>query len=85
MLDTSQNEKYDKMHWGCCWMPFFGKFLWVLSLLALVGGLIALWRGIGEFWGVSYQTWYWNALVGGVLALGAKVSKRHCCSHQKNG
>lgn len=58
-----------------------GKGLWILSLLALVGGLVALWSG-GTFLGVAVMTWYWNALVGGVLALGAKMSKHHWCMHQ---
>lgn len=65
-------------------MPMLGKLLWVLSFLALIGGLAALWRG-GEFYGVSYQTWYWNALVGGVLAISLKVSKFHSCWHEKRG
>lgn len=77
-------EKHDKMHWGCCWMPAAGKVLWILSLLALVGGLIALWKG-GQFWNVSYTTWYWNALVGGVLAIGAEISKQHYYWRQKSG
>ncbi|MBI4120608.1 MAG: hypothetical protein HY454_04050 [Parcubacteria group bacterium] len=84
MMDTAGQGQHDKMHWGCCWMPALGKILWVLGLLSLLGGLTALARG-GEFYGVSYATWYWNALVGGVLALGAKVSKWHYCWHQKHG
>ncbi len=80
MMEMAQGP-HDKMHWGCCWMPFLGKALWILSFLALIGGLIAFWRG-GEFYGVSAMTWYWNALVGGVLALGAKASKHHWCQHQ---
>ncbi len=75
---------HDKLHWGCCWMPWAGRGLWILSFLALIGGLVALARG-GEFYGVAYLTWYWNALVGGVLALGAKASKHHWCWHQKQG
>ncbi|MEK9148114.1 MAG: hypothetical protein AAB650_01630 [Patescibacteria group bacterium] len=65
-------------------MPWAGRGLWILSFLALIGGLVALARG-GEFYGVAYLTWYWNALVGGVLALGAKASKHHWCWHQKQG
>ncbi len=57
-------------------MPVGGKILWILSFLALVGGLLALWRG-GEFYGIAVMTWYWNALVGGVLALGAKSAGHH--------
>ncbi len=75
---------HDKMHWGCCWMPVAGKTLWVLGLLSFLGGLLALWQG-GEFWGVSYPTWYWTALVAGVLAAGAKVSHFHFGMHHRNG
>jgi len=70
------DSEHDKMHWGCCGKPMLGKALWVASFLALVGGLLALWQG-GEFLSVSVMTWYWNALVGGVLALGAKMSQHH--------
>ena len=72
------------MHWGCCGAVMLGKGLWFLSLLALIGGLLAYWQG-GEFYSVSVMTWYWNALVGGVLALGAKASKHHWCQHQMTG
>ena len=54
-----------------------GKALWVLSFLALIGGLLAYWKG-GEFYGISIMTWYWNALVGGVLAAGKKCSTCRC-------
>jgi len=76
MMDNATNGQHDKMHWRCCWMPVGGKILWILSFLALVGGLLALWRG-GEFYGIAVMTWYWNALVGGVLALGAKSAGHH--------
>ncbi len=72
------------MHWGCCWALVLGRGLWWLSLLALIGGLVALWQG-GELYGVSHVTWYWNALVGGVLALGAKASRHHYCAHRMTG
>lgn len=62
---------HDKIHMLCCWKPMVGKILWVLSFLSLVGGLLAYWQG-GQFWGVTVMTWYWNALVGGVLSLGVK-------------
>ena len=84
LMDTAQEGQHDQMHWGCCWMPVFGKVLWIAAFLSLVGGLLALWRG-GEFVGIAVQTWYWNALVGGVLAIGAKVSKFHYRWQQKNG
>lgn len=75
---------HDKMHWGCCWAWLLGKVLWWAAFLALIGGLAALWSG-GEFYGVTVMTWYWNALVGGVLALGAKASRHHYCMHQVMG
>lgn len=76
MMDMAKNGEHDTMHWGCCWMPMAGKGLWALSFLALIGGLVALWQG-GEFWSIGVMTWYWNALVGGVLSLGAKSSSHH--------
>lgn len=75
MMD--KNMVHDKMHMGCCWKPMGGKVLWVLSFLSFVGGLLALWRG-GEFYGVSAMTWYWTALVGGVLSLGLKAKHGWC-------
>lgn len=42
-----------------------------------MGGLLALWRG-GEFYAVSYMTWYWTALVGGVLAMGVRSKHGWC-------
>ena len=57
-------------------MPMSGKVLWIIGLLAFIGGFVALWRG-GEFYGIAWMTWYWTALVTGVLALGAKMSKHH--------
>lgn len=76
MMDTANTGMHDTMHWNCCWSPMAGKVLWKLSFLALIGGLVALYRG-GEFLQVSVMTWYWNALVGGVLATGAK--HKHSC------
>lgn len=54
-----------------------GKVLWVAGLLSFVGGVVALWLG-GEFYGVSFMTWYWTALVAGVLAAG-KGKSHGCC------
>lgn len=82
MLDTANNGQHDRAHWGCCWMPIAGKALWILGFLSLVGGFIALWRG-GDFWSVSYMTWYLNAITGGVLAIGAKHARCHFSCHQK--
>jgi hypothetical protein len=83
MMDGAMNGRHDKMHWGCCWMPIMGKGLWILSFLALLGGLLANWQG-GEFMNVSVMTWYWNALVGGVLAGGAKSAYHHWCQMHSN-
>lgn len=62
---------HGKMHWGCCWRPMLGVALWVVGFLSFVGGVVALWQG-GEFYGINYMTWYWTALVSGVLAAGKK-------------
>ena len=45
---------------------------WALSALVYLGGLLAMWMG-GEFLSVSYMSWYWNALVLGILTIGVKV------------
>ncbi|QQG45385.1 MAG: hypothetical protein HYW89_00390 [Candidatus Sungiibacteriota bacterium] len=66
-----QGIMHDKWHMKCCSKPMLGKILWGLAFFALIGGLIAYLRS-GEFLGVTVTTWYWNALVGGVLALGLK-------------
>ena len=71
------HDHHESMHWRCCWGSRSGKGFWVLGALSFLAGVIALWQG-GEFWGISYQTWYWTALVSGVLSAGAK-GKRHCC------
>ena len=84
MMDPNHTGPHDRMHWSCCWKPMGGKILWILSLLAFLGGLTALWRG-GEFYGVNFTTWYWTALVGGVLALGAKGRGAHTCYHGAEG
>lgn len=75
---------HDRVHWGCCWMPLAGKVLWVLALLDFIAALGALWLG-GELYGISVQTWYWLALIKGVLAIGAKISRFHYCWHQRQG
>ena len=48
------------------------KVMWLVAVMMYIGGLLALWMG-GEFAKVSYMTWYVNALVLGVLAIGAKI------------
>ena len=68
---------HDKIHWRCCWKPGGGMLLWWASLLVFLGGLLALRQG-GEFLSVSYQTWYWTALVGGVLASGLRARHGWC-------
>lgn len=71
------NGEHSKMHWGCCGRWVVGMILWKLALLSFLGGIIAFWRG-GEFYSISVMTWYWTALVGGVLALGKKGSGCGC-------
>lgn len=83
-MDNGMNGQHDKIHWNCCWKPMGGKVLWLAAFLSFLGGLVALWRG-GEFSGVNYMTWYWTALVGGVLALGAKGYRAHACCHGAEG
>jgi len=53
-------------------MKKLGMLLWLLAALAYIGGLVSL-AGGSDFLSVNYMTWYWNALVIGVLALGAKL------------
>lgn len=74
---TDKNMTHDTMHMGCCWKPMGGKALWVFAFLSFIGGLLAFWQG-GLFWDVSVMTWYWTALVGGVLALGLKGKHGGC-------
>ena len=45
---------------------------WVVAALMYLGGLLAMGMG-GELLSVNYMTWYWNALVLGVLVLGIKL------------
>ncbi len=45
---------------------------WVVAVLMYLGGLISMALG-SEFLNVNYMTWYWNALVLGVLVLGLKL------------
>jgi len=70
---------HDKMHWGCCWAPAGGKGFWIFGVLAFVAGVFALWQG-GEFWGIHYQTWYWTALVSGVLSAGGRRGRCSSCA-----
>ena len=46
--------------------------LWSLAALLWLGGFAGLYQG-GEFMSVRWETWYWNALVLGVLAIGMKL------------
>jgi len=78
MMDTAREGTHDKTHWGCCWMPVGGKVLWIVGFLLFLAALIALWQG-GEFGGVFYMTWYWTALVSGVLSISAKSAGHHWC------
>lgn len=53
-------------------MKKVGMLGWVVAVLMYLGGLISMAIG-GEFLNVNYMTWYVNALVLGVLVLGAKL------------
>lgn len=68
---------HDKMHMRCCWKPMVGKVLWIFGLVSFLAGLFGYWQG-GTFWGVSVMTWYWNALVAGVLAQGVRSKHGWC-------
>ncbi len=45
--------------------------LWAAAVLMYVGGFAGLYYG-AEFMNITWQTWFANALVVGVLAIGAK-------------
>jgi hypothetical protein len=53
-------------------MKKVSMILWVIAALMYVGGFLALASG-SEFLSVNWQTWFWNALVLGVLVLGVKL------------
>lgn len=53
-------------------MKKLGMLLWLAAALMYLGGLLSMARG-GEFLNVHYMTWYWNALVVGILAVGVKL------------
>lgn len=51
-----------------------GKALWSLSLLSLLIAWFTI-SGEGMFFGLDTITWYWNALIFGVLALPLKMGE----------
>ena len=51
-----------------------GKVLWLLSVLSLLIAWFAL-SGDGIAFGLDTMSWYWNALIFGVLALPLKIGK----------
>ena len=53
-------------------MKKLGMLGWVVAVLMYLAGLIAMWMG-GSFMSVSYMSWYINALVLGILAIGVKL------------
>lgn len=53
-------------------MKKLGMAGWGVALLMWLGGLLSMWMG-GSFMNVNYMTWYWNALVLGVLTIGVKL------------
>ena len=73
----SHNVQHDKWHMHCCWKPVVGKILWAGAFLSFVGGFLAFWYG-GTFLNISWTTWYWTALVGGVLAAGIRGYHSWC-------
>ena len=78
MMDSHMGTMdHDKMHWGCCLRPLLGKLLWVVAAFALIAAWLS--GSTGAFWGREAMTWYWDALVLGVLALGLRG---HGCRHK---
>ena len=77
MRISGQPIVHDTMHMRCCGKPMVGKILWIIGFISFAGGVIAFWQG-GEWWGVSVMTWYWTALVAGVLAMGPKAKHGWC-------
>ena len=59
-------------HWGCWVKMVLGKVLWVASALSLLLAWVAVYRR-GLVFNLEPLAWYWNALILGVLAVGAKV------------
>ncbi|OGF65644.1 hypothetical protein A2757_02720 [Candidatus Giovannonibacteria bacterium RIFCSPHIGHO2_01_FULL_48_47] len=53
-------------------MKKVGMLGWIFASLMYLGGLVSMALG-SEFLNVNYMTWYWNALVLGVLVLGSKL------------
>lgn len=62
---------HKKWHWMCCWMPMLSMVLWAVAMASFVLGLVAITRPAGILQ-ISTLGWYWNALILGVLSLGAK-------------
>ena len=62
---------HSKLHWGCCVKPVLSMVFWAAGVLSLVMAWVAVWQR-GLVLGLEPLAWYWNALVLGVLATGAK-------------
>jgi len=72
-------KMHSKWHWMCCWKPLLGLVLWVAGLACLLFAWWAVRKAAQPGatlqdlpWGLEPLAWYWNALVLGVLAIGAK-------------
>jgi len=65
------------------WKSLLGAFLWLLSLVALVFAWIASVRETGTFLGLPVAHLFWDALVLGVLSLGAKTGHKPCSQHME--
>ncbi|MDP3729438.1 MAG: hypothetical protein Q8R26_01625 [bacterium] len=68
---------HTRFHWKCCWQSVVGNVLWGAAMVAVVLAWVAMARK-GLIFGLEPLAWYWNALVLGVLSIGASKSGCGC-------
>lgn len=64
------------------WAHWLGMVLWLLAVVALVLAWVAV-RQKGLILGLEPLAWYWNALIFGVLSLGAGKCDTTCSVEPK--
>lgn len=69
---------HTRFHWKCCWQAVVGNVLWGAGLVAVVLAWVAMARKGLLVFGLEPLAWYWNALVLGVLSMGASKSCGSC-------